>query len=132
MCAFRAEGRSMGRVKRKGKIQLVAGGALTGAVNGLLGGGGGMLAVPLLQRAAGYPARRAHATAIAVILPASALSGAVYLYGGLVPLSVLVPVALGVCLGGFLGAKLLARISARAVTVAFAALMLAAGLRMLF
>ena len=113
-------------------LRLIIGGALTGAVNGLLGGGGGMLAVPLLKKTAGYPAQRAHATAIAVILPASAVSGAVYLFGGLVPLSVLLPVALGVCLGGFLGAKLLARVSARAVTLAFAALMLAAGLRMLF
>lgn len=116
----------------KRRIALFTGGALTGAVNGLLGGGGGMLAVPLLQRAANLPARRAHATAIAVILPASVLSGAVYFVHGAVPVQVLLPVALGVCLGGFLGAKLLARCSARAVTALFAALMLAAGLRMLF
>lgn len=117
---------------KKNKAALIAGGALTGVANGLLGGGGGMLAVPLLQRTAGYAAQEAHATAIAVILPASLLSGGIYLACGTVPLSVLVPVALGVCAGGLLGAKLLARVSARAVTLIFAALMLAAGVKMLF
>ncbi len=106
------------------------GGALIGAVNGLLGGGGGMLAVPLL-RAGGLPARNAHATAIAVILPASAVSGLVYLAGGFVPPGTLVPVAIGVAAGGLLGAKLLNVLPVRAVTLAFGVLMLLAGWRML-
>lgn len=110
----------------------LAGGALTGAVNGLLGGGGGMLAVPLLQKVASFPARCAHATAIAVILPASFVSGILYLFFGMVPVSVLVPVALGVSAGGFFGAKLLARFSADKITFLFALLMLAAGIRMVF
>ncbi len=116
---------------RNKRAELFAGGALTGVANGLLGGGGGMLAVPLLERA-GYPARKAHATAIAVILPASALSGSVYLLYGLVPLRVLIPVAAGVAAGGAFGAQLLSRLPVRAVTLLFSALMLAAGLRMLF
>lgn len=112
-------------------IGLLFGGGLLGAVNGLLGGGGGMLAVPLLQ-SGGLPARKAHATAIAVILPASLISGAVYLSGGNVPMPVLVPVSLGVAFGGFLGAKLLGRLPVRAAEFLFAVLMLAAGWRMLF
>lgn len=116
---------------KKGKIAAsLLCGSLLGAVNGLAGGGGGMLAVPLLQ-AGGLDARRAHATAIAVILPASAVSGAVYLAGGLVPFSVLVPAGLGVCLGGLLGAKLLGRLPVHVLTLLFAALMFAAGWRML-
>lgn len=113
----------------KGRIGAVLGGALTGAANGLLGGGGGMLAVPLLEKN-GLPPRRAHATAIAVVLPASAVSGAVYLVHGLAPLWVLVPVSLGVALGGFFGAKLLKMLPVRAVTLLFGLLMLAAGIRM--
>lgn len=88
-----------------------------------------MLAVPLLTKG-GLPPREAHATAIAVILPASAVSGAVYLAHGLVPPWALVPTALGVALGGFFGAKLLGRLPVRAVTLLFALLMLAAGIRM--
>ncbi len=117
--------------KRGGILEFAAGGALLGAVNGLLGGAGGMLAVPLLQ-AGGLEARHAHATAIAVILPVCAVSGSVYLFGGLVPFGVLVPVALGVFSGGFLGAKLLGVLPVRAISLLFALLMLAAGWRMLF
>lgn len=106
------------------------GGAAVGALNGLFGGGGGMVAVPVLK-AAGRGAQTAHATAIAVILPASVLSGAVYLFYGLVPFSVLLPVALGVAAGGILGAKLLPRVSSRFITLLFAAFMLAAGIRMM-
>ena len=118
---------------KKGKKRTIglAGGALVGLANGLLGGGGGMLAVPLL-RAGGLEPIKAHATAIAVILPASAVSGAIYLTYGFTPLPVLLPVALGVAFGGFLGARLLGVLPARIVTLIFACLMLAAGLRMLF
>lgn len=113
------------------KSGAILGGTLVGAVNGLLGGGGGMLAVPLL-RAGGLPPRRAHATAIAVILPASAISGGIYFYNGFAPLGVLLPVLLGVALGGFLGAKLLKSLPVRAVNLIFAFIMLAAGIRMAF
>lgn len=115
----------------KKRATYLFGGSAVGVANGLFGGGGGMIAVPVLK-AAGRSAPSAHATAIAVILPASIASAAVYLLHGFIPLALFLPVALGVLLGGFLGAKLLARASASAVTIAFAALMLAAGLRMLF
>ena len=116
---------------KKGSIRAyLFGGACIGAVNGLLGGGGGMLAVPVLQRA-GLQEKNAHATAIAVIAPASFLSGAVYLVEGLVPMGVFLPVALGVLLGGALGAKLLGKLSLKAVSLLFELVMLAAGVRLL-
>lgn len=108
----------------------LAGGACVGAVNGLLGGGGGMLAVPILQRT-GLSERQAHAAAIAVIAPASLLSGAVYLFEGLVPAFAAVPVTLGVFLGGALGAKLLNTLPLKAVSLLFELVMLAAGVRLL-
>lgn len=114
----------------KNRSYLSGGGAI-GIVNGLLGGGGGMLAVPILRRA-GLPERNAHATAIAVILPACAVSGIVYLLGGMVPVSLLVPVALGVAAGGALGARLLGLLPLKWITYLFEGLMLAAGVKMLF
>lgn len=111
------------------RMRYFAGGGAVGAVNGLFGGGGGMLAVPLLERA-GLETRRAHATAIAVILPTSLASGIVYVISGFVPAAVLIPVALGVTLGGFLGARLLPLLPVRAVEILFGVLMLAAGVRM--
>ncbi len=112
---------------KRGKI---LGGALIGTLNGLLGGGGGMVAVPLLERT--MPSRKAHATAIAVVLPASALSALVYLFLRPVSLSVLLPSALGVALGGYFGAKLLPVLPVRATDLLFGVLMLLAGIRMLF
>lgn len=109
---------------RKGLLS----GALLGTVNGLFGGGGGMVAVPLLERS--LPARKAHATAIAAVLPATVLSGAVYLFTGRAPLSVLIPAALGVTLGGYFGARLLPVLPVRATNLLFAFLMLLAGIGM--
>ena len=132
---FRAGSAKGRRGVRRGKIHMnlrtLLGGSFIGAANGLFGGGGGMIAVPVLE-GMGRPARSAHATAIAVILPASAVSAAVYVVNGFVPLSLLLPVAGGVLLGGLAGAKLLARVSGRAAAFLFAGLMLAAGLRLLF
>lgn len=112
-------------------LYAVGGGALTGSLNGIFGGGGGMVAVPYLEQIAGYPAPNAHATAIAAVLPATLVSAAVYLYFGLVPFSVLLPAALGVLLGGFLGAKLLSKLPPRYTSIAFAVVMLIAGVRMM-
>lgn len=112
-------------------IGRISGGALLGAINGLFGGGGGMLAVPLLA-AEGLKPVRAHATAIAVILPVSLVSGIVYALHGFTPLHVLLPTALGVIFGGYLGAKLLGILPERAVMAIFSLLMVAAGVRMLF
>lgn len=114
--------------KKTGK--LIAGGACTGIANGLFGGGGGMIVVPVLERAGKLSPLAAHATAIAVILPASLVSAIVYLWYGLVPLKTFLPAALGVLLGGVLGARLLPRVPARTVTVIFAAFMLIAGVKM--
>ena len=115
----------------KKSLRYLAGGAGVGAVNGLFGGGGGMIAVPVLE-GAGFSTLRAHAPAIAVILPACIVSGIVYFLGGFAPLNVLLPVAIGVALGGALGAKLLPVLPERFVNLLFGVLMLAAGARMLF
>ena len=110
-------------------VSRMLGGSAVGLANGLFGGGGGMIAVPLLERIEGRGSAAAHATAIALILPACLVSAAVYLWAGLVGLSALLPVAAGVTAGGALGAKLLPVLPARFLGVLFAALMLAAGVK---
>ena len=116
---------------KKENLYAMGGGILTGTANGLFGGGGGMIAVPYLERVARYPTQSAHASAIAVVLPATLVSAFVYLLYSLVPFLVLLPVALGVVLGGLIGAKLLGRIQPQYTAIAFSALMLIAGVRML-
>ena len=108
----------------------VAAGMLTGAVNGLFGGGGGMIAVPVLSGLIGYPQKQAHATAIAVIAPVCAVSAAAYVIGGYFDASVVIPAAIGNAAGGIIGAKLLSGLSVFWIKFVFAAAMLAAGIRM--
>ena len=108
---------------------LALGGGI-GAVNALFGGGGGMLAVPALQ-GLGLDQKQAHATAILVILPVSALSFLWYLFGGLYDINIIIPTAIGTLAGGLLGAKLLGVLPVKTVTVIFAVLQAAAGLWML-
>ncbi len=90
-----------------------------------------MLAVPML-RSIGLEEKRAHATAILLILPVSLLSFLLYAFKGLYETSVLIPTAIGVAGGGVLGAKLLQRLPVEAVRFAFAALQIFAGVFLLF
>ena len=106
-------------------------GVSIGAINAFFGGGGGMLAVPLLERS-GYAQKCAHATAILVILPVSALSFLWYVFRGLYDLSLLIPVSVGVSVGGALGAKWLGKLSEKWVEITFAILQFVAGVSLLF
>ena len=116
--------------KRKNRPLLSAiFGVAVGAANGLFGGGGGMIAVPALTLT-GVPSKKAHATAIAIILPLSLISGAVYLAKGAADPSVILPSCAGVFVGGIVGALLLKKINSRGLPLLFYALMIAAGLKL--
>ena len=115
----------------KNKFALAAAGCATGAVNGIFGGGGGMIVVPLLTAVGKKPPLVAHATAILVILPVSLASEVVYLWSGQFDAELFIAVSLGVLAGGGAGAKLLGSITPAAATVIFAAVMFAAGIKMI-
>ena len=106
-------------------------GGLVGIANSLFGGGGGMIAVPLLKKT-GLEDKRAHATAILLILPVSLLSFCLYVWRGFYQASVLIPTALGVTAGGLLGAKLLGKLPVKTVNLVFATLQAVAGLFLFF
>lgn len=106
-------------------------GGLVGAANSLFGGGGGMIAVPLLTQT-GLEEKTAHATAILVILPVSLVSFILYAIRGFYEPTVLVPTAIGVTLGGVVGAWLLGKLPTKTVNLIFAFLQLAAGAFLFF
>ena len=118
-----------------------------GLLNGLLGAAGGILLVAVLPRitppSALYPPalplgtyherRDLLATALAVMLPVSAVSGVFYWLGGIRPSPfLLLSLTLPAILGGLLGAKLLGRIPNHLLKRIFAAVVVIAGMRMLF
>lgn len=107
---------------------MVCAGVAVGALNGLLGGGGGMVTVPALTLFGGLPTKKAHATAIAVMLPLSVLSAVVYTLGGVYRVRLGVLSAASVSVGGVVGAMLLARLNTVVVAVIFYLLMTAAGI----
>ena len=111
--------------------QRITCGVVVGAANSLFGGGGGMIAVPMLAKT-GMDNKRAHATAILLILPVSLLSFILYAVKVFYEPSVLIPTALGVTAGGLLGAKLLGKLPEKTVNLIFAALQLIAGAFLFF
>ena len=117
---------------KKEKIFAVLTGVFAGAINGLFGGGGGMVIVPLLIRLLKFEERYAHATAILLILPLSLVSGLIYASFGSTTFNVLIPAGLGVIGGGVLGALFLKKLSSKWITGIFSVAMLAAGVKMLF
>lgn len=117
-------------VKRKRALIALAG-VFIGAVNGIFGAGGGMLAVPALSFIMGFDDRHAHATAIAVILPLCLVSTVVYALRSTFNWAVVIPTVIGVILGGILGALLLKRLSNDVISFIFYAVMLLCGIKML-
>ena len=122
-------GDSMNFFKKESLINAGAGLAV-GLVNGLLGAGGGMIAVPLLQRL-GLERKQAHANAVAVILPITVLSAALYLMKGYVSLSdsfIFIP---GGIAGSLLGTLIMKKISPKWLKRIFGGFMIYAGVRLL-
>lgn len=114
-----------------GKWKLRLTGALGGLVNGLFGGGGGMVVVPLLTRWCGVEEKKAFATCVAVIFPFCLLSAAIYLFRTDFDLLTALPYLIGGLAGGFVGGKLMDRVSVVWLRRIFAAFLLYGGVRYL-
>lgn len=108
-------------------------GMVTGFANGLFGSGGGTIVVPAMERFLKVEEHKAHATAIAVILPLSLLSLAIYLWKtGLGQVwQIALWASAGGFVGGIVGARLLSKVSGLWLHRIFGAFMLAAAVRII-
>lgn len=134
---FRNDSRKNSAENLKGKIEhektySVLTGVFAGLVNGVFGGGGGMIVVPMLVYLLKKEPKVAHATAILLILPMSITSGLFYAAFGSFRAEAGIPVTIGVVAGGILGALLLGKMSSKFIVALFSAVMAAAGVKMLF
>ena len=118
------------KIFSKKNIKAIFSGIAVGVVNGLMGAGGGMLAVPLLKKT-GLDQRKAQANAIAVILPISVVSAVMYLMRGSVQISDAPPFIPGGIIGTILGTFLLSKLPTKWLKKIFAIFMLWAGVRLL-
>lgn len=111
------------------KFAFMLGGAVTGLLNGLLGAGGGMVVVPILNKR--VEQRKAHATSVSIILPICVVSAISYLNSGTVTFSDVTPYLWWGVLGAVIGSWLLPRINETLLKKVFALLMIWAGVRLL-
>ena len=119
------------KIAKKKNIYAVLAGVFAGLINGVFGGGGGMIIVPMLIMLLKFEPKNAHATAILIILPLSLVSTLFYVAFGAFNVTVGLPVGAGVVFGGLAGAFLLNKLSAKWLVVIFSIVMLFAGIKML-
>lgn len=108
-------------------MRLVAIGLVAGVFSALFGVGGGLIVVPLLMLACAFPAREATATSLAAI-GVTAFAGAVtYAFHDKVHLGYALLVGLPAAVGAVTGATAAQRLTNRALTLAFASLLVGVG-----
>lgn len=115
---------------KKGLISAIIG-IVTGFANGLFGSGGGTIVVPAMERLLNIEPHKAHATAIAIILPLSILSMFIYLKNGGIDWFNVILISIGGMAGGFVGAKLLNKVSDKWLHKIFGVFMIAAAVKMI-
>ena len=103
-----------------------------GAINGIFGGGGGMLCVPLLKWLLKLDDKSSHATTVLIMAIISVPTLIVYITTLPFDLTSVTFVTLGVVVGGFIGSKLLKKLSNDTINIAFIILMFLASLKMIF
>lgn len=113
------------------KVLLFLYGGVVGIINGFFGGGGGTIGVPILEKSLGVDNKTAHATCIALILPLSIISSAVYVYSNAVENFLLLSVGAGVLFGGILGSCLLKFLPPKIVRIVFCLVLFAGGIRLI-
>ena len=102
-----------------------------GSLSGLLGIGGGIVQVPVMNLLCGVPMKAAAATSNFIIGVSAAASAYVYFRRGLVPLEITAVMVAGVLAGSFLGIYALYKARSEKLQLAFSVLTLMVGIKML-
>jgi hypothetical protein len=103
-----------------------------GAISGLLGVGGGIIQVPLMNIVCGVPIKAAAATSNFMLGVTAATSAVVYFRRGMVLPEVTAVVVLGVIAGSALGMRVLARTEGKRLELAFSLIAFAMALKIIF
>lgn len=119
-------------MKKKDFLKTALIGVCAGFCNGLFGSGGGIVAVPAMERFLNIEEHKSHATAIAVILPLTVFSLVAYIYKGFFDFRLAWQTSLGGVFGGGVGALLLKKLSTPVLRKVFGAFIIAVAVRMWF
>jgi uncharacterized protein len=110
----------------------VAIGALAGSLSGFFIIGGGLVAVPLLERVGRYSQQRAQANVLLMLVPASAVGFCSYAASGYVRWETAVPLAIGSVILAPAGAKVALALKPDLLRRLFALVQAAAGVLLIF
>ncbi len=102
-----------------------------GSLSGLLGIGGGVIQVPVMNLLCGVPMKAAAATSNFIIGVSAAASAYIYFRQGLIPLQLTSVVVVGVLLGSFLGIYALYKARSEKLQMVFSAFTLLVAVKML-
>lgn len=105
-------------------------GITAGIANGLFGSGGGMVAVPMLEKSGCEP-KKAHATSVAVILPLTIASTVVYITKKQVEISFAAKLIIPGLIGAAAGALIMKKMNGNILKRIFGIAMIVAGIRIL-
>ncbi len=106
-------------------------GALAGFVNGLFGGGGGLVFIPLVTRLTDIETKKAFSTCVAVILPITIASVVVYISNKGVSALPAIEYMIGATIGGLLAGKLFVKVPTKFLKRALALFIIYGGVRYL-
>lgn len=107
-------------------------GLIVGFINGIFGGGGGMLCVPLFKMFLNLEDKKAHATAVLVMAIISIPTLIIYITTISTNYYHAIMLSLGVLVGGLIGSVLLKKLKNDVINIIFIVIMLVAGIKMLF
>jgi uncharacterized membrane protein YfcA len=113
-------------------VRVVSVGLVAGFLSGLFGVGGGILIVPALVLLLGFDQRLAHGTSLAAVLPIAISSLASYAIADEVDWAFGALLAVGAVAGAVIGTHILHRLPHDALAFAFAVLLAATAIRLLF
>lgn len=118
--------------KKRNFLKTASIGVCVGFCNGLFGSGGGIIAVPAMEKLLGLEEHKSHATAIAVILPLTVISLIPYIFKGFFDFPLAWQTSAGGVLGGAVGAVLLKKIPSAVLRKVFGIFIIAAAVRTWF
>jgi uncharacterized membrane protein YfcA len=107
-------------------------GFLSGVMSGLLGIGGGAVAVPAMVMLLGISQHRAHGTSLAMIMLTAPAAALAYNRQGYMDWGLALVLTAGMVVGAVIGAKLMMRIPAKRLRRIFAVVLLASAVKLLW
>lgn len=111
------------------KLNFALIGTVIGFLNGFFGSGGGLIAVPFLQKT-GIETKKCHATSLALIFPLSVASTILYYFKGNININLALKFIPAGLLGAVVGSHFLKKINSITLKRIFAIILIISGIRL--